>query len=59
MKKLFRDTKNGWIGGVCSGLAAYFGVSVTMVRLLFFFGQAGGLYILLWIFVPKDEQLIY
>ena len=35
VKRLYRDPKTGIIGGVCSGLAGYFGVDVVFVRLLF------------------------
>lgn len=33
--KLFRDTDNATLGGVCSGLAAYFDVDVVVMRVLF------------------------
>lgn len=33
-KKLYRDTANEMLAGVCSGLAEYFGIDVTIVRLL-------------------------
>jgi phage shock protein C len=57
-KKLYRDEHNKVIGGVCSGLAQYFGVDVTIVRLVFVFAvftAAVGLaaYIILWIVLPK------
>jgi phage shock protein PspC (stress-responsive transcriptional regulator) len=34
-KRLFRDPENKLIGGVCGGLASYFGVNVWIPRLLF------------------------
>ena len=34
-KRLFRDTDNKRIAGVCSGIAQYFGVSTKLVRILF------------------------
>lgn len=34
-KKLYRDTNNKILGGVCSGLAAYFNTDVVLVRILF------------------------
>ncbi len=57
-KKLFRDTENSYVGGVCSGLAHYFNIDVIWVRLfwiLLIFGAGTGvfLYILLWIFIPE------
>ncbi len=56
--KFFRDRDHRSIGGVCSGLAAYFNLDVTLVRvafiLLFFLGCTTGfwIYIVLWIIAP-------
>ena len=36
-KRLFRIREGARIAGVCNGLAAYFGIEVTIVRLLFIF----------------------
>lgn len=61
-KHLFRDTDNKMIAGVCSGLAAYFGVDATLVRiiavvsLLFFNGVILVIYIILWIVVPPARS---
>ena len=33
-RRFFRDRRNGKIGGVCAGLADYFGFDVTITRLL-------------------------
>ena len=58
-KRLFRDPDTKIIGGVCSGLAAYFGIEDPLwVRLgaiafLLMGGLAFPLYILLLIIVPK------
>lgn len=35
MIKLYRDTQNGKLGGVCAGLATALGAEVWLVRLLF------------------------
>jgi phage shock protein PspC (stress-responsive transcriptional regulator) len=64
-KHLYRDVNNKMIGGVCSGLAAYFGIDVSFFRLflvLLFAGlsvtglSGGGFllvaYLVLWIVVP-------
>ncbi|PSR53304.1 hypothetical protein AHMF7605_07055 [Adhaeribacter arboris] len=56
-KKLFRDPEDKKLGGVCSGLALYFGMDVGIVRLLFLlsvlFGGLGiPIYIVLWLVVP-------
>lgn len=34
-KKLFRDVNNKVFGGVCSGLSAYWGIGVVLLRLIF------------------------
>ena len=61
-KKLQRDTNNKVIGGVCSGLANYFDIDASLVRLLFAFmflcASAGfWLYIILWIVMPVGQGI--
>lgn len=57
-KQLFRDTQNGYIGGVSGGIGYYLGIDAVWVRvlwvLLVFFsvGWAIPVYVLLWILVP-------
>ncbi len=62
VKKLFRNPEDRVIAGVASGLAAYFGTEVTIIRLLFvitfFFGGAGFLiYIIMWIITPEAKSI--
>ena len=50
-----------WIAGVCGGVAAATGVEAWIWRLIFVLGMfVGGftaiLYIVLWIFVPREGQ---
>ena len=57
-KKLYRDPDDRVLGGVCSGLAAYFNIDPIIVRLIFvalFFGGGSSLiiYLILWIIAPK------
>lgn len=57
-KKLYRDEQHKSIGGVCAGLAEYFNVDVSIVRLVFVLAlvlKGVGLipYIILWIVLPK------
>lgn len=57
-KKLFRNMNDKMIGGVCSGLAAYFNIDTTVVRvvallLVFFGGVSLWVYIILWIVIPQ------
>src|SRR5689334_9884136 len=56
-RRLFRSTDDEIIGGVCSGIAAYFGIDPVWLRLAFvlsviFFGGGVLLYIILWIVIP-------
>lgn len=56
-RKLFRDSDDKLIGGVCSGLAHYFSADAVWIRLLwaalFFAGGIGLItYIILWIVMP-------
>ncbi|RZK56834.1 MAG: PspC domain-containing protein, partial [Pedobacter sp.] len=58
VKKLYRDTDDGVIAGVCAGLGHYLNVEARWVRLLalltIFLGGAGILaYIILWITMPR------
>ena len=57
-KKLYRDYDNKGIAGVCAGLAQYFDVDVTIIRIVMlvalFTGTAGfWIYLVLWIAIPK------
>jgi phage shock protein PspC (stress-responsive transcriptional regulator) len=57
-KKLYRDENNKVLGGVCSGIAAYFDIEPIIVRLLFVFSGIGFLaYIFLWAFVPGSHTV--
>ena len=60
-RKLSRNPMNKVIGGVCSGLAEFFGLDVALVRIAFviafMFASFGfWLYIILWIVLPVDGQ---
>lgn len=58
IKKMFRDNERKVLGGVSGGLAAYFGVDIVVIRLLFVltavFGVGGGViaYIVFWLVLP-------
>ncbi|HKK87845.1 MAG TPA: PspC domain-containing protein [Saprospiraceae bacterium] len=59
-RKLMRDPENKKIAGVCSGLAAYFGMSdPLLIRVLFLVLLFTGLgpipYIILWILMPTPK----
>ncbi|MDQ2862378.1 MAG: PspC domain-containing protein, partial [Bacteroidota bacterium] len=58
-KRLYRDENHKILGGVCSGIAAYFGIDPVIVRVLFIVSGIGlVLYFLLWIFVPGSNMLV-
>jgi len=61
-KKLYRSTDQRVIAGVCGGLAEYFDIDVTIVRLiavaLLLPGGLPGIlpYAIMWIVVPSKEK---
>ena len=60
-RRLFRNPDDEVVGGVCSGIAAYFGIQDPLwIRLLFVVVTLSGgfgipLYIILWAILPKAE----
>ena len=62
-KRLFRDPEDKMVGGVCSGLAAYFGIhDVVWVRIAFvvmtlLFGSSLIVYLVLWGIVPAARTI--
>ena len=58
VKKLYRDTDNAYVAGVCSGLSHYANLDAKWFRLLFllsiFFAGSGIVaYLIMWIIVPR------
>ena len=58
----YRDKSQGVIAGVCAGIAAYFGVSVVLLRLIFLLlafsgGPAVAAYLILWVILPEKATL--
>lgn len=57
-KKLYRSVKDCKIAGVCAGLADYFDIDPTIVRLLavfflFAWFSSAVAYVIAWIIIPK------
>ncbi|HEX3048411.1 MAG TPA: PspC domain-containing protein [Bacillota bacterium] len=57
-KRLYRSVHNRKIGGVAGGLAEYFDIDPTLVRLLwviafFVFGTGFLAYLIAWIVIPE------
>ncbi len=62
-KRLFRDENDKVIGGVCSGLANYFGIDVVVVRIIFVvlgisFGFGLITYLVLWVALPSTASTV-
>ncbi|MBD3582506.1 PspC domain-containing protein [Flavobacterium selenitireducens] len=61
MKKLYRDTEKGMVGGVATGLGHYFGIDAVWIKILFlifvFAGFGTGIiaYFVLWIVTPAAQ----
>ena len=56
----YRARRGRRVAGVCAGLAAEFGLSLTLVRLAFVIGTLMGgpglvLYLVLWAVMPQEE----
>lgn len=61
-KKLYRSENDRIIAGVCGGIAEYFDIDSSIVRLIFIFlfiyGGSGILvYIILWIVLPVKSSI--
>ncbi len=60
VRKLFRNPDDKRIAGVCSGLALFLGVDVTLIRVIFLIalicGSAGfWIYVVIWIAAPEAK----
>ena len=61
-KKLYKNSENKKLAGVCQGVAEYFDIDPTIVRILWFvvswfYGIGVAVYILLWILLPEKHQV--
>jgi phage shock protein C len=64
VKRLVRSSTDKKIGGVCAGLASYFDLDPTIVRVIwflavFFAGSGLLVYIILWIVLPVGPTYPY
>ena len=62
-KKLYRDKANKSIAGVCAGIAKYFDIDVTIIRILWVvITLAGGsgiiAYIVCMLIIPEEPEFI-
>lgn len=59
-KRIKRSNTDKMLSGVCGGLAKYFDIDSTLVRLAFAFaaifaGTGVLIYLVMWIIVPKED----
>ena len=57
-KRMYRDVDEKIAAGVCSGLALYLGIDVTIIRIIFavttfLYGTAILVYVILWLVMPR------
>jgi phage shock protein C len=60
-RKLYRSQSQRMLAGVCGGLAEYFNIDATVMRVLFLilavFGGSGiVIYLVMWIVVPDASK---
>jgi phage shock protein C len=60
-RKLYRSRNQRMVAGVCGGLADYFNIDATVIRVLFLvlavFGGTGFVvYLVMWIIVPDASK---
>lgn len=59
-KRLFRSRTDRQVGGVCGGLAEYFKLDPTLIRLIFVLGffltgtATFWLYLVMWLIIPEE-----
>lgn len=58
-KKIYRDKDDYIVAGVCSGIAEYFEIDSTLIRVIFILLTIGGgsgvlIYLILWLIIPKE-----
>lgn len=59
--KVYRDTDNAMVGGVCAGLSDYIKMDVTLLRiiaaaLVFAWGSGLLMYLILWALLPAKRN---
>lgn len=62
MKKLYLSDHDKKIGGVCGGLADYFGIEPIILRIVWFvatlfYGVGFWLYIGFWLCLPRENNI--
>lgn len=63
-RKLYLSDQDRKIAGVCGGLAEYFGIDSTIVRILWAlavmvsYGTGFILYLVFWLIVPRERNIL-
>lgn len=62
-RHLYRSRRERIIAGVCGGLADFFGINVSRIRialllLILFGGLSLWVYIILWLIVPQNPSFL-
>ena len=61
IKKLYRSKKDKMIAGICAGIAEYFELDPTLIRLIYVavtlmtLGTGEILYLLAWMIIPEKD----
>ena len=61
-KRLYRSKKERMVGGICGGIAEYFDVDPTLIRIVWVvitaFGIIPGIlaYLVCWIIIPENPE---
>ncbi len=63
IRRLYRSESDRKLGGVAGGLGDYLGIDPTLIRLPFvlgviFAGTGGLLYLILWLVVPEESEVV-
>jgi len=61
-RPLRRSTHNRMIAGICGGIAEYFGMDATLIRVIYVVGSIVSvafpgllIYLILWLIIPERE----
>ena len=59
-KKLLRSKNNRMLAGVCGGVAQYFNIDPTLIRIIYAVLVIAGsiglwIYLLMWLLVPEEK----
>jgi len=62
-KKLYLSDTDKKIAGVCGGLAEYFNIDPTILRIIWFiaiavYGTGFILYLAFWLIVPREKNIL-